>query len=126
MSEQDTFGVKKQKTKKSIRFAESAKGGFGATGQSTMVMRKKAILSDEHEKTQKFQSKNGDTMTKTNQLEKDMNYYLSNNKGIAMVFTPFEGELLPNSEIAVTVSIYNNICGKFDDKIYADVKGLPR
>lgn len=30
----------------------------------------------------------------------------------------------PNSEIPITVSIYNNVCGKFDDKIISKVKGL--
>ena len=34
------------------------------------------------------------------------------------------GELPPNSEIPVTVTIYNNVCGKFDDVIMSKVKGL--
>ena len=34
------------------------------------------------------------------------------------------GELPPNSEIPVTVTIYNNVCGKFDDTIISKVKGL--
>lgn len=49
---------------------------------------------------------------------------MSNNKGIAVVFTPHMGELPPNSEIPITVTIYNNVCGKFDDKIISQVKGL--
>lgn len=49
---------------------------------------------------------------------------MSNNKGIAVVFTPHMGELPPNSEIPITVTIYNNVCGKFDDKIISTVKGL--
>jgi len=35
------------------------------------------------------------------------------------------GELLPNAEVPITVTIYNNVCGKFDDNICAKVKGLP-
>lgn len=35
------------------------------------------------------------------------------------------GELPPNSEIPVTVTVYNNVCGKFDDRIISSVKGLP-
>ena len=40
---------------------------------------------------------------------------MSNNKGIALVFAPHKGELLPNAEVPITVTIYNNVCGKFDD-----------
>ena len=40
------------------------------------------------------------------------------------MFNPFMGELPPNSEIPVTVTIYNNVCGKFDDVIVSQVKGL--
>jgi hypothetical protein len=58
-------------------------------------------------------------------FEKDQGFFLSNNKGIALVFSPSEGELLPNSEITICVTIYNNLCGKFDDKVIATVSGLP-
>ena len=35
------------------------------------------------------------------------------------------GDLPPNSEVPITVTIYNNVCGKFDDRIISKVKGLP-
>ena len=54
-----------------------------------------------------------------------MAFFLSNNKGIAIVFNPNLGELPPHSEIPVTVTVYNNVCGKFDDKFVSEVKGLP-
>jgi len=117
------------KNGKQIRFADTTK-----TSQMTSVMRKtsinseqkrtKAILSDEHEQTQKFTSVTGNTFTQTKKIEKEQNYYLSNNKGIAIVFNPHMGELPPHSEIPITVTIYNNVCGKFDDKIISNVKGL--
>jgi hypothetical protein len=88
-------------------------------------MRTRPILSDEHEQTQKFSSAVGETFTKTKQLEKDAGFFLSNNKGIAVVFNPHMGDLPPNAEIPVTVTIYNNVCGKFDDVIVSKVKGLP-
>lgn len=34
--------------------------------------------------------------------------------------------MLPNAEVPITVTIYNNVCGKFDDTIVSNVKGLPR
>ena len=30
-----------------------------------------------------------------------------------------------NAEVPIMVTIYNNICGKFDDQIFCNVKGLP-
>lgn len=42
-----------------------------------------------------------------------------------MVFTPHMGDLPPHSEVPITVTIYNNVCGKFDDKILSEIKGLP-
>lgn len=41
------------------------------------------------------------------------------------MFAPHKGELLPNAEVPITVTIYNNVCGKFDDNIVSCVKGLP-
>lgn len=49
---------------------------------------------------------------------------MSNNKGIAIVFNPQIGDLPPHSEVPITVTIYNNVCGKFDDKIVSEIKGL--
>ena len=83
------------------------------------------ILSDEHEQTQKFSSATGETFTATKKFEKEASFFLSNNKGIALVFNPHVGELPPHSEVPVTVTVYNNVCGKFDDKIISEVKGLP-
>lgn len=86
--------------------------------------RAKPILSDEHEQTQKFSSVTGNTFTQTKALEREQSFFLSNNKGIALVFSPNCGELPPNSEVPITVTIYNNVCGKFDDTIVASVDGL--
>ena len=113
------------KKKKKVGFASSSAQGFSMTAGQSEAMRTRPILSDEHEQTQKFSSAVGETFTKTKQLEKEQGFYLSNNKGLAVVFTPFVGELPPNSEIPVTVTIYNNVCGKFDDRIVSKVKGLP-
>lgn len=64
-------------------------------------------------------------MTTTKRLEKEQMFYLQNNKGIAVVFTPNEGVLHPHSEIPITVTLYNNACGKFDDIFRSQIKGLP-
>jgi hypothetical protein len=60
----------------------------------------------------------------TKKFEKDANFFLSNNKGIAIVFSPHMGELPPHSEIPITVMVYNNVCGRFEDKVISEVRGL--
>ena len=117
-------GGKSNKKKKKVGFATTSASGFAASGANQVAMRTRPILSDEHEQTQKFSSAVGETFTKTKQLEKEQGFYLSNNKGLAIVFNPYMGDLPPNSEIPVTVTIYNNVCGKFDDRIISKVKGL--
>lgn len=117
---------------KQIRFAPSTKSGathsnsfIGRQSQSAGEhKRDKPILSDEHEATAKFSSATGNTFTQTKKLEKEANFFLSNNKGIAIVIKPHIGELPPHSEIPVTVLVYNNVCGKFTDKIISQVRGL--
>jgi hypothetical protein len=99
--------------KKTIRFAP----GMSMGGDEQK--RTKPILSDEHEQTQKFQSASGATHSMTKVFEKEQNFFLQNNKGIAIVFTPNEGELPANSDVPITVTIFNNVCGKFDDVISA-------
>lgn len=41
------------------------------------------------------------------------------------MFSPQLGDLPPHSEVPISVTIYNNVCGKFDDKIISEIKGLP-
>lgn len=111
-----------------IRFAPSTKSGATHSrhgiSSAGFEKREKPILTDEHEATQKFSSKTGTTFTQTKKLEKDANFFLSNNKGIAIVFSPHMGELPPHSEIPITVMVYNNVCGRFEDKVISEVRGL--
>lgn len=114
LKQDSSLGFAKKKT---IRFAP----GMSQTDQKRI----KPILSDEHEHTQKFQSASGATHSMTKVFEKEQNFFLQNNKGIAIVFTPNQGELPPNSDVPITVTIYNNQCGKFDDRVTASIQGLP-
>merc|ERR1711881_711542 len=99
------MGSRKRGSRK-ITFAASVKSN---TGQNFDKRRTQPILSDEHEQTQKFTSVTGNTFTQTKALEKDQAFFLQNNKGIALVFAPFEGDLPANSEVPITVTIYNNV-----------------
>lgn len=40
------------------------------------------------------------------------------------MFSPCEGDLPANAEVPITVTIYNNVCGKFDDKVVSHIEGL--
>ena len=110
---EDSLGGGRKRGSKQIRFAASVKSNTGF--KDAAKRRAQPILSDEHEQTQKFSSATGNTFTQTKALEKQQAFFLSNNKGIALVFAPHKGELPPNAEVPITVTIYNNVCGKFDD-----------
>lgn len=97
-------GSKASKRETKIRFALTNKTKKGLKVKQL----KRALLSDAHENMNKFSSKTGETLTATKRLEKEQAFYLSNNKGLAIVFNPAYGELKPHSEIPVDVTVYNN------------------
>lgn len=82
------------------------------------------ILNDAHE-AYNFTSAKGAEFTKLKQIEKDSVLYLSNKKGVAIVVSPSEGFLDKNSEVTITVSIYNDCVGDFEDELVSHIKGLP-
>jgi hypothetical protein len=82
------------------------------------------ILNDAHE-AYNFTSAKGAEFTKLKQIEKDSVLYLSNKKGVAIVISPSEGFLDKNSEVTITVSIYNDCVGDFEDELVSQIKGLP-
>lgn len=114
-------GSKASKRETKIRFALTNKTKKGLKVKQL----KRPLLSDSHEHMNKFSSKTGETFTATKRLEKEQAFYLSNNKGLAIVFSPAYGELKPHSEIPINVTIYNNACGRFEDTFVSEIKGLP-
>ena len=108
-----------------MKFAVSTKS------KSTIIKKKKVyalkhnLLTEAHEQEKKFTSAIGETYTATRRVEKEQNFYLENNKGIAVVCQPHKGELAPHSEVIITVTTYNNVCGKYEDLLISEVKGLP-
>ena len=113
-------GSKSSKRETKIRFALTNKSKKGLK----IKQLKRPLLSDGHEHTNKFSSKTGETFTATKRLEREQAFYLSNNKGLAVVFSPTYGELNPHSEIPINVTVYNNACGKFEDTLVSHIKGL--
>ena len=82
------------------------------------------ILNDGHE-AYNFTSAKGVEFTKIKQIEKDSVLYLNNKKGAAIVISPSQGYLDKNSEVLITVSIYNECVGDFEDELVCQIKGLP-
>ena len=82
------------------------------------------LLSDAHENQNKFSTKQGETFTATKKLEKSQKFYLGNNQGIAFVCEPRKGQLPGYGEQLISVNMYNDICGRFEDILVSSVKGL--
>lgn len=85
---------------------------------------KHQLLSDAHEHIN-FTSAKGNEFTKMRQLEKDSVLFLSSKKGVAVIVEPRSGKLEPYTEALITVTIYNECVGDFEDELIASVKGLP-
>jgi len=58
-------------------------------------------------------------------LEKDSRRYLSNNLGIAFLCEPSKGSLKAYSQVIITVTAFNDICGLFEDNLNIEIKGMP-
>lgn len=83
-----------------------------------------ALLTSEIEETHNFSTISGASLTQTRRVEREARFYLSNNLGLALVCEPFKGVLPPHGEIVVKVTAFNDICGKFEDYLICEMKGL--
>lgn len=104
---------------------------FTASAKASRVEKKSSgedkipkLLSNAHEKFNKFSSKSGESFSSTRKVEKEKRFFLANNKGLALVCKPRKGFIPAFSEIGVTVTVYNDICGRFEDVLVSNVKGL--
>ena len=93
-------------------------------GSSGVTGKKLKLLNDKVETTNVFYSENGMKATKDKYARLEAEEYLKNGKGVALVCDPVEGNLAANSEVTITVKIYNEISGVFTDKLMCDIKGL--
>jgi len=129
ISEQSNSKVKNiglhSKSARVIKFALSTKNKSNVIKKKKVYALKHPLLTEAREQEKKFTSALGETYTATKRLEHERSYYLENNKGVAIVCQPHKGELAPHSEIIITVTLYNNICGKYEDTITSEVKGVP-
>jgi len=83
------------------------------------------LLTAAHEEIN-FTSPKGQEFTKQKQIEKDSVFYLSSQKGIAIVIEPKKGDLAPHSECIIKISFFNECVGDFHDVLSSNIKGLDK
>ena len=82
------------------------------------------LLSDALEKTGNFISEAGRALNQVRKLAKDQKFFLQNNKGIAVVCEPNLGKLEAYQEVEVVVTVFNDICGMYEDTLKIEIQGL--
>lgn len=82
------------------------------------------LLTDKLEKTDNFYSEAGKALNQERKLSKDQKFFLQNNKGIAIVCEPNEGILNAYETVEIVVTVFNDICGMYEDNLVIDIKGL--
>ena len=110
-----TFGSSSTEQRKKLAALSPNKlGGTKKKLGSTFNKTNYPLLNAAIEKVQNFTSADGKALNHARRLEKDQKFYLGNNKGIAVVCEPHEGELKAYQEIIVSMTIYNDTCGRFE------------
>jgi len=122
-SKQPNYSQLEEASPKKITFAANTKL---QTSEKKKPSRNKLppLLTNAHEEKNKFSTKEGATFTATKKLERSSKFYLGNNQGLAIVADPRIGQVQPYSEVTVTVTLYNDVCGRFEDVMVSKVKGL--
>ncbi|CAD8087121.1 unnamed protein product [Paramecium primaurelia] len=121
----DDFDAKSQAAR-TIKFAESSiSKSVSKKGKITQGGRPVVLLTNKIEKTHNFTSEAGLKLNKQKKMEHDQRVYLSNNLGIAVVFEPSSGTLNAYGSVVVQVTVFNDICGLFEDLMCCDIRGLP-
>ena len=126
ISQEEAEEKRVQKEAQATQFSSGTKVKFTFAAKPTQVREEKLpqLLTNAHEKLNKFSSQNGATFTTTRNLEKNQRFYLANNKGLAVVCVPNKGDLQPYTETVVSVTLYNDVCGRFEDVVVSSVSGL--
>lgn len=111
---------------KSLTFKSSIRSSIRKTSlkQESLAEKCPMLLNDHLEKTENFISEAGKALNQERKLSKDQKFFLQNNKGIAVVCEPNEGSLDAYQEVEVVVTIFNDICGMYEDTLIIDIKGL--
>ena len=119
-----SFSKNKSMSNKNFSIHSDSVNKTRLIGRTTTMNRKLKLLNDEIEQTHIYYSENGLKATQAKYAQKEAENFLTNNMGLALVCEPTEGNLKANSEVIVTVKIYNELSGVFLDTLNCDIKGL--
>lgn len=99
-------------------------GGSRKQRPSIPISFHRPILSNAHERLQKFSSESGVTYSAQQQLRKRESALLKEGHGACFEISPQEGILEPWGVVAVRCSVHSCLWGLYDDVLVADVLGL--
>ena len=109
-----TFGSSSTEQRKKLAALSNKQTGPKKKLGTTLTKTNYPLLNAAIEKVQNFTSSDGRALNHARRLENYQKFYLGNNKGIAVVCEPHEGELKAYEEIVVSMTIYNDTCGRFE------------
>jgi len=69
-----------------------------------------------------FTSQMGKTLIANRQLDQSQKQHLSNNKGLSILCEPRSGHLMKSSTVNIRVTLFNDICGRFSDRLVVKIK----
>ena len=117
---------KKEKTGNKTILKSSIRSSIRKTSFKQEVIPEKCpiLLTDNLEKTDNFISTSGKALNQAKKLSKDQKFFLQNNKGIAIVCEPNQGKLEAYQEIEIVVTVFNDICGVYEDTLNINIDGL--
>eukprot|EP00294_Goniomonas_avonlea_P007722 CAMPEP_0114542258 /NCGR_PEP_ID=MMETSP0114-20121206/1745_1 /TAXON_ID=31324 /ORGANISM="Goniomonas sp, Strain m" /LENGTH=1773 /DNA_ID=CAMNT_0001726555 /DNA_START=29 /DNA_END=5350 /DNA_ORIENTATION=+ len=99
----------------------------GSVGDATSVYSKRGrmLLTDAHEKVDRFRSVQGQQLlVQRGKLEEEHDMLLEG-KGCAFAVSQFSGTIAAWAEVEIEVSVYSDMCGTYEDKLSCAIKGLP-
>lgn len=116
----------KKPANKGNTFKSSIRSSIRKTSikQESIAEKCPVLLTDALEKTENFISEAGRLLNQERKLSKDQKFFLQNNKGIAIVCEPNSGPLNAYENVEVIVTIFNDICGIYEDQLIIDIQGI--
>ncbi|DBA00161.1 TPA: hypothetical protein N0F65_007786 [Lagenidium giganteum] len=107
----------------------SSSQGFGKIGlqstKSPSPRKRKPILSDAHERENRFQSDNGHVYARRSAENMEDRAILAHGHGVALQVSPAQLHIPPWEQAVVTVTCFNNMPGMYADDIVCRPTGAP-
>eukprot|EP00741_Cyanophora_paradoxa_P008875 tig00001406_g8592.t1 len=99
-------------------------GRKSAASGATTSQRRRPILSDAHEYTDRFYSQTGRELIQGRNEAAVRREVLRGGRGVAFEVIPAEGRLEPHAAVEVEVTCFADMCGAYADRLRCEVEGL--